>query len=387
MKKALLFLLTITTLTSFGIWREVPTSTSEILNKIEIIGSNAFCVGNNGTVLKSTDEGETWSSISTSATGNINAIKFISPSIGFFTTSNGYIFKTTDSGSSWSGSEIHTGGINGIDFLNSTIGLAVADNGVNFRTTDAGANWISLGSVSIFTITDVVAITESLAVAVGTQGSYLVSEDAGATWTYKTISTTVAFSKIEKGSSTSAITVGSGGNIAEFDAETLTLSNATKIDAEDDWIKDVFVRNFDGVYRPVVVGFRSSVHVLNPTWKTFDLDSVNNLNGVHFINDSIGIACGFNGKIYKTTTGAGPVSAQEIKREKIEVYPNPTNGNINVTEEVIQSELFVYDIQGKLVLKQTVFDTLIDLSFLNEGIYFLRFRKENLLYSGRVIKK
>ena len=32
-------------------------------------------------------------------------------------------------------------------------------------------------------------------------------------------------------------------------------------------------------------------------------DSINNLNSVYFINDTIGFACGFNGKIYRTITG------------------------------------------------------------------------------------
>lgn len=387
MKNSLLLLFILSVFSSFGIWREVPTSTTENLNKIEIINNTAFCVGDNGTILKSTDEGESWSGISTSATGNITAIKFINNTTGFFTTSDGFIFKTTNTGDSWTGSNVHSGGINGIDFLNANTGIAVGDNGFIFRTTNGGSSWTSLGSISVFTITGVAALTESLAVAVGTQGSYLVSEDAGENWTYKTIPTTVAFSKIEKGTDEKAIAVGSGGHIAEFTVATLTMSNATKIDTDDDWIKDVYVRNFDDVYRPVVVGFASSVYVLNSSWKTWDMDSVNNLVGIHFINDSTGLACGFNGKIYKTTSGAVPNSIPAMEKETIQLYPNPAFNSVNLKQELLNAELYIYSMNGQLVQKQFISDLSLNVSTLNKGLYFLKFVQENKLYTSRLIKQ
>lgn len=387
MKNIFLLIFLSAVYSSFGIWREVPTGTSENLNKIEIVNDIAFCVGDNGTVLKSTDEGESWTSISTSATGNINAIKFVNSTTGFFTTSDGYIFKTSNSGNSWTGTEIHTGGINGIDFLTSSIGIAVGDNGFIFRTTNGGSSWSSLGSISVFTITGVAAITESIAVAVGTQGSYLVSEDGGENWTYKSIATTVAFSKVEKTSNTTAIAVGSGGHIAEFSTTSLTLSNANKIDTEDDWIKDIFVRDFDGVSRPVVVGFASSIYVLNGGWKTWDIDSVNNLNGLHFYNDTIGITCGFNGKIYKTTSGAVPNSIQKIKRENIQLHPNPTTNTVFLNEELLNTNASIYALNGQLVYNNVISSLALDVSFLDSGIYFLKFRAEDKLYTSRIIKK
>lgn len=76
----------------------------------------------------------------------------------------------------------------------------------------------------------------------------------------------------------------------------------------------------------------------------------------------------------------------EDEFQDVQIYPNPTNseihlkgfdGNIHLIEMV--------DVLGKIVYASSKFDSsiLIDVSYLNEGIYFLKLKMEN----GTVVKK
>lgn len=375
---------------SFGNWKEVPTPTEENLNKIEIINGVAFCGGNNGVLLKSTDEGESWSAISTAATGNINSILFLNSSVGFFATSNGLIFKTTNGGSSWTSSNLQNGlgGINGIDFKNETIGIAVGDNGNIFRTTDAGASWSNLGSISVYVINDVSFINDTLAVAVGPLGSSLYSTDSGENWTFQSANSTETFSAIEKKDDGTASIVGTNGSYTEFSAVNLKLGSITKIDSEGDWLKDVHINLMPWNYnRVMTVGFSSSIQLDNNGWKTWDLDSANNLNGLHFYNDTIGIACGFNGKIYKTTSGGVPTSRSEIIKEAIALYPNPAENFFTLENIKLNENLTIYNSNGQIIRNELIQSETIDISDLPKGFYYIKASFENHIASGQFIKK
>ena len=76
----------------------------------------------------------------------------------------------------------------------------------------------------------------------------------------------------------------------------------------------------------------------------------------------------------------------EDEFQDVQIYPNPTNseihlkgfdGNIHLIEMV--------DVLGKIVYASSKFDSsiLIDVSYLNEGIYFLKLKMEK----GTVVKK
>jgi len=73
-----------------------------------------------------------------------------------------------------------------------------------------------------------------------------------------------------------------------------------------------------------------------------------------------------------------------VNDNEISIYPNPNNGHFLIeTNSAIKQNLQVYDINGKLVLTQTLKGrTSIDLSALNEGVYNI-----SLLSNEGVINK
>lgn len=88
----------------------------------------------------------------------------------------------------------------------------------------------------------------------------------------------------------------------------------------------------------------------------------------------------------------GTLSADSYKMNQISVYPNPSNGLVTIsTGDVTLTSIDVYDLTGKLILKQNRFNsnnnlTTIDLSNAAEGIYFVKLSSDNNSIVKRIIK-
>ena len=137
----------------------------------------------------------------------------------------------------------------------------------------------------------------------------------------------------------------------------------------------------------MTVGYSSSLHLENSGWKKWDLDSVNNLTSLHFFNDTVGIVCGLNGKIYKTISGGVPASTSELVREEIKLYPNPASSFINLGNEFTNSEINVYSSNGQLVKNEIITSPKLNLTDLKAGLYFIKIYSDNKIQTGRFIKK
>lgn len=386
---SLLILAFLISLSTSAKWEEINSNSTENLNCIQFINTIGYAAGQNGELLKTTNSGTTWTSLNSTTTDDITAIHFITTTTGFFTSSTGKVFKTTNGGSSWSNKQLQSiGALNGIDFQDSQIGLTVGDNGYIFRTIDAGATWTDLGNVSVFVVNDVKFINDTLALAIGAQGSILSSSDAGENWNYKGISSSNTFSAIEKLDDANAGIVGTGGVYVTFNAETMTASSETIIDNENDWLKDIHLAPSGKLY---AAGFSQSILVTNPGWKTWDLDSINNLNGIYFMNDTIGFACGNNGKIYKTVTAGFPIGKEEISIQKLKVFPNPAVDYIQfeIPENLLNQsmKLTVYTSRGQIVDQKLISQGYYSVQNLSEGLYFISIQKGKQLFRSRFIKK
>ncbi len=388
MKNNLLLILLFHFLPIFSNWQEINTPTSEDLNTIEIIDNNAFCGGKNGVLLKSIDQGETWTEITTELTGNITSILFINSNIGFLTTSDGKIFQTLNKGLDWAEKFTDTLGINGIDFKNTLTGIAVGDNGNIFKTLDGGDNWINLGSQSIYRLNDIAFLNDSLVIAVGPAGSYIFSTDAGENWSQKNINSGETFFAVEKRNSSKASIIGTGGAYCEFDETNLSIGEISKIDLEGDWLKDIhIILKEDGSSKGIIVGYNSSLYIENEDWKIHDIDSINNLNSVDFYNDTIGIACGLNGKIYKTRSGGVPASTNKPTQITLNIFPNPAENTLFFQGIENYKTINIYNTFGQLILVHEVINNQIDISGFTKGNYYITLQSSNEIVSGRFTKR
>jgi photosystem II stability/assembly factor-like uncharacterized protein len=72
------------------------------LNGLAFInGKTGFAVGDNGTLVRSEDSGDSWQLMMNPFSGKLNDICFITQSQGVIIGENGRLYATSDSGKSW----------------------------------------------------------------------------------------------------------------------------------------------------------------------------------------------------------------------------------------------------------------------------------------------
>jgi photosystem II stability/assembly factor-like uncharacterized protein len=181
-----------------------------------------YAVGNGGAILKSTDQGVSWSLMDSATIVNLNGICFTGPNNGYIVGDNGVLLNTNASGqwvSMESGTHYHLNAIgaataekvyaagykglilkkNGeawevmdsptifalycIDFASATLGIAAGDSGTILRTADGGDSWSKVDVPYNTAFLDVYFPSENTGYLTGQQGLILKTSDGGVTWT------------------------------------------------------------------------------------------------------------------------------------------------------------------------------------------------------------
>lgn len=92
-------------------------------------------------------------------------------------------------------------------------------------------------------------------------------------------------------------------------------------------------------------------------------------------------------KLFKYGTSTG-IQSTNLTQNNITVYPNPTNGIINISNQNNQAvSLTIYNLMGKLVYqnKSIVNDVKIDLKEYSKGLYFLNFDTGHEIITKKII--
>ncbi len=91
--------------------------------------------------------------------------------------------------------------------------------------------------------------------------------------------------------------------------------------------------------------------------------------------------CTATDTINVTFIKCGNTGIQDISNDKVKIFPNPSNGKLNINSNQDIAHINVYDITGKAVYKQEytnkINQTEIDLSAINNGIYFIAVQSAN----------
>jgi len=153
---------------------------------------NAWIVGYNGVVIKTTNGGMSWAQQSSGITIPLNDVFFTDVNNGIIIGDEGKIIKTTDGGASWT---LQISGItsklNKVYFADQSNGLIVGESGVILKTSDGGINWVSKQSGTTFDLKSVCFTDINNATAVGydynqTSGKFegliLRTIDGGISW-------------------------------------------------------------------------------------------------------------------------------------------------------------------------------------------------------------
>lgn len=151
-----------------SLWtRENSGTTADLYGVYFLNDSIGYAVGDSGTILRTRDAGGTWSK---SSLGNITlrAVQFLDSTTGYvvgYGDSGGVILKTTDAGDNWDTITTKASGLCLAEhFMNKDTGLVVGYGHFIVKTTDGGKTWLDLSSVvgtSIF-INDIDFLNDSV---------------------------------------------------------------------------------------------------------------------------------------------------------------------------------------------------------------------------------
>lgn len=106
---------------------------------------------------------------------------------------------------------------------------------------------------------------------------------------------------------------------------------------------------------------------LNPGWYTINVTDAN--------------GCEHSENIF-----VGMVGITELSSFGYSIYPNPTNGIINFSTELIGYEFKITDINGRLITSGMLNQSTIDISQLSNGFYQLEFTIENQRFVTKIVK-
>src|SRR5207253_1320471 len=105
--------------------------------------STGTATGDNGTIVRTTDGGNSWVIQSSGTPNNVTAVSFTDANHGTAVSWDGIILRTTDGGANWVTQSSGTNNIlYGVWFTDANNGTAVGFGGTIVRTTDGGSNWI-----------------------------------------------------------------------------------------------------------------------------------------------------------------------------------------------------------------------------------------------------
>lgn len=389
-------------------WTTQNSNTTETLNYIQFVTPDiGYVIGENGTFLKTTDAGDTWTSMGIPLSGEfgeISSLHFVNELEGMIEVDNKGIAKTIDGGNNWEMMDIGEDvGTITIRLIDDEIGILVNNNKI-FRTTDFGDTWseVSIGTLADeFSSSDEIEFLNDNIGWIVTNSVMLKTYDGGLTWeldysywTHPDLALNAALLHRIEAITEDILFVGSQYYIGFF----------SSIDGGDNFeyipmiVKDIDFLNASVGY---AIDDQGNAKLIKKTsdaganWTIiheFPSPSIfDNLYDLHFIDENIGFAVGSNGTIMKTVNGGGTTTSiddPEIENDAIHVFPNPASHQINyeLRGDLNIEKIRLYDNAGKEILvefNQHSQDIIIEDLNLPYQIYNLIF----LLDNGKAISK
>lgn len=179
-------------------WSSLQTGTSGYWQSVLMIDANNILIGGYQGINKTTNGGNSWTyynvydELGLDEITYIYDMKFTGPTVGYGVGRGGLIIKTTDGGASWVKQNwkndpvpITDVDLRALFFLDSNIGWAVGENGVILKTTNGGSSWTKLPSFNTIALNSVWFINADTGFVTG-RGSYrhvLMTTDGGNSWT------------------------------------------------------------------------------------------------------------------------------------------------------------------------------------------------------------
>ena len=283
------------------------------LQKVRFFPQNGivFAVGGNGCLLRSADKGRNWEQPKTGTYKSIRSIDFATPSIGIAVCDSGLILRTIDTGKTWYSAILPTQNfLSAVQFVSATVGFAGGLNSTLFKTSDAGRTWQPLAFPDSCTIGAISMTSPKAGVIVGSRSSIWATNDGGIHWERRTIqnlqSDNYYFRQCLRNSKGMMYICGvdtetNTGVLVDTDstgalmAHSITVSNDITLSNDSLYAVDLL----SGIAKVDIRTYNlTPIPIVDSTYPPV----LQRITSFCFVDNLIGVAVGFDKRIYQTTT-------------------------------------------------------------------------------------
>lgn len=296
-------------------WKKQNSGTSETLHSVFFTNIQTGWAVGYGVRLKTTNGGQTWSVESVNfgvypyvTPYNLLDIYFIDSQIGWIATGfGGKLFFTLNGGGSWQFRDVNTDAEK-VFFTNPQEGWFVGSEGI-FKTSDGGLTWVNKFSNNLINLYSIAFANSNIGWAIGTniisyqpiiiEGIVLKTTDNGETWSQQTSFYSQPLYDIFFADTQNGWLVGEGGYISKT------------TDGGASWIKyqtgtTSALKSVHGISNQMgwIVGGTAIFRTSNGTnWNQISTGTGQDIQEINFFNNQTGIAIGKGGVVAKTTNG------------------------------------------------------------------------------------
>lgn len=388
----------------FAQWVSQSSGTVNDLNDISFADAQIeSVVGNQGTILRTTNGGKDWIEQSSGTHLSLFGISLINADIGIAVGADGIILKTTNGGTNWI---VQSSGVTDylydVSFIDENTGMAVGQNGTILKTTDGGLNWNIPNNSILDQLNGISLIDENNALAVCSLGPIFKTTDGGQKWSYQPAYDLYSLYSVCFVDTNNAFAVGQffhGYYGGVFMSTTDGGQNWLLQSPTNDGLRGV---SFITPYTGIAVGgtiLKTSDGGLN--WTTQISGTTNLLTSVAFIDSDYATAVGREGTILRTTNG-GAVFIKEERSDEMPAkyflsnnYPNPFNPSTKIRYSIPHSSLVqirIYDILGyeleTLVNENKpagTYELTWNAANLPSGVYFYQIKAGDFIQTRKMI--
>jgi photosystem II stability/assembly factor-like uncharacterized protein len=307
-----------------------------------------YATGVSGSSLqKTTNGGVSWSTLTPLASNSMWGVSVIDANTFFVCGTAGVVWKSINGGTSFSACDLpNTSWIaTDLQFFSATTGCVVTGGGEIYRTTNAGTSWtLAFGGVLALSFHAIYFPDANNGYAVGTGGSIYKSTDAGVSWTQQTSGTPNELQDVHFYDVNNGIVCGNVGTVVRTTNGGLT------------WTTDATT---------------GTTSTLDCCW---------------MLSPSSAIAGGENNTLIKTTHFSAIEDGFE-EYSRIQVFPNPSMGIVNITSEKEINAVRIYNPLGELI-HATVspsHNLIIELQDKVAGIYLVEVEMNGKKYIKKLI--
>ncbi|MCX6563183.1 MAG: YCF48-related protein, partial [Candidatus Aminicenantes bacterium] len=242
----------------------------------------------------------TWSKRNQEIT--LTSVQFVNPQVGWSVGASGTVLKTTNGGQSWFK---QTGGttsliLYGVYFTDAETGWAVGEGGLILYTTNGGTAWTAQTGGTNKLFRDVFFVDQSTGWIVGNEGTILKTENGGATWSVQTSGTGRHLCGVFFVDANTGWAAGDYGRILKT-----ANGGTTWISQDSGTAKWLFGVHFVDSVTGWAAGYAGTILKTSDggaTWSS-QYGGSTDFQGVHFVDAKTGWVVGAEGAILKTTDG------------------------------------------------------------------------------------